>query len=45
MAFGAFFDLMLSFVNGTVTEAMLQKLEQTRVMGRTLSVAYDFSLA
>lgn len=43
-AIWAFFDLMLAFAEGTVSPAVLKRLEQGRAVSRTLLIAYDFDL-
>jgi hypothetical protein len=42
-ALGAFFDLMASIFAGTIPPDTLASLERTRVVGRTLLLAYDFT--
>lgn len=44
IAFDSFFQFVGSMVDGTITPETLDELEKTRIVGKTLLVAYDFAL-
>jgi hypothetical protein len=44
VAFESFFRFVVSMIDGTVTPETLEELERTRVVGKTLLLAHDFSL-